>query len=237
MKHNIIVAIREFAKNNNLPNTFSAIDIAEKLHLGQDRKSGEAYICHPCAVASLLAQYGIYDDIILATTLLHDVIEDCEVTKEELIQNYNVHSIVAGNVEILSYDKEVDTKEEYYERIKNSPDCLLIKLADRWHNLLTMFGIFEIEKMRDYVKETEEYILPLCDYGRKEYPQYSKIICELRDQIIDNIELAKIHIDDYEKSKRLSGINSTVSILYKRILDYYNNKVYGKNQSKLRQRI
>lgn len=74
-----------FADGKGLKNTLKAAYLANELHDGQERKDGGPYISHPARVANSLKARKINDDIILATALLHDVLEDCNVTEEELI--------------------------------------------------------------------------------------------------------------------------------------------------------
>lgn len=184
--HKELVYIKGFAKGRNLDRTVKAIAYASQLHEGQKRKSGEDYIEHPMRVCKQLISLGVNDDCILASALLHDVIEDCGVSELELKEKFSVN--VGNCVSILS--KQIRpkgvTKEEhnsrYYAKIVESGNikAMLVKISDRCHNLSTMAGPFSKEKIMEYIKETETYIYPLCRYVIDNYPEYSDIVYSMR---------------------------------------------------------
>lgn len=155
-------------------NALKAIKVANKLHKGQKRKSGEEYIVHPLRVASSLLALKITDEDVISTAILHDVIEDCNVTKDELVYKYGIKKEVAEYVSILTKTKEMSI-EEYYSNIKESPVCVLVKIADRCNNVSTMAGVFNNKEISLYVEETEKYIIPLCMYGKEVGTVISKL--------------------------------------------------------------
>lgn len=181
MSHKEMIYLKGIAKGNHLYNTLKAITAATFLHEGQYRNSGEPYIDHPMRVTSALVALNIRDDVILSTSMLHDVLEDCDVTPEELVARYGIHSEIIDNVKVLS--KCGITTDVYYENIKRNPVALLVKIADRCHNVSTMVGSFSTEKMKMYVQETEEYIMPLCKHGKRYYPEYSDQIFSMKYHI------------------------------------------------------
>ena len=112
-----------------------AKEFAAKSHKGQLRKNGiTPYINHCAGVVSLLKEIGIVDDDILSAGWLHDVIEDCNVTKEQIEQEFNVN--IARIVSVLTRDVD---RETYKERIKQSDyQVQIVKLADTVHNCSEM---------------------------------------------------------------------------------------------------
>lgn len=74
--------------------------------------------------------------------------------------------------------KSKDYNDEYYAKIQNDPEAVLVKLADRYHNLSTLYNFTE-EKKSKYIKETEDYVYPLIKYAENHYYQYSSIIRNL----------------------------------------------------------
>lgn len=144
----------------------------EKHSISPPRLTGEPYICHPARVALILAQEKMESEII-AAAFLHDVIEDCSVTKEMLTSTFG--GTVAKIVDALSaLDKKATshlTKEErdnqsYYKFLSQLPKANLaiyVKLADRLDNLRTM-GNMPSEKMLNKFQETEDFYLPLAEY-------------------------------------------------------------------------
>lgn len=182
-----LVYIKGFAKGRNLHKTVKAISYATKLHEGQKRKSGEDYIDHPMRVCKQLISLGIYDDHILASSLLHDVIEDCGVSSADLKEKFSVN--VGNTVSLLSKPKFVPkgmdkatVLSRYYDAIMNSDNigAMLIKISDRCHNLSTMTGPFTQDKIREYIHETKTYIYPLCRYVIDNYPKYSDIVYSMK---------------------------------------------------------
>jgi GTP pyrophosphokinase len=208
MSHKEMIYLKGLSKGMGLYNTLKAINIANILHEGQKRRTGEDYIIHPVRVASALSALGIHDDSILATALLHDVIEDCGITKDQLIHQYGLNPQIAENVQILSKNKDMSTKV-YYERISSNPTCLLVKISDRCHNVSSMVGGFTPEKMKSYIEETEEYIYPLCKYGKNFYPEYSDQIFSMKYQIESVLLVVKSFVHMYEKTK---SINEEVTL-------------------------
>ncbi|WP_087023350.1 bifunctional GTP diphosphokinase/guanosine-3',5'-bis pyrophosphate 3'-pyrophosphohydrolase [Thaumasiovibrio subtropicus] len=141
--------------------------VARDAHEGQFRSSGEPYIIHPVAVARILAEMHL-DHETLQAALLHDVIEDTEVTKEDLDARFGstVAELVDG-VSKLDKLKFRDRKEAQAENFRKmimamTQDIrvILIKLADRTHNMRTL-GALRPDKKRRIARETLEIFSPL----------------------------------------------------------------------------
>ena len=82
--------------------------------------------------------------------------------------------------------------EEYYSNIKESPVCVLVKIADRCNNVSTMAGVFNNKKISLYVEETEKYIIPLCKYGKELYPNLGDEIFTMKYHILSILDFAKL---------------------------------------------
>jgi GTP pyrophosphokinase len=190
MSYETFVDLRGFARGRKLFETLKAINVAEKLHRGQKRKSGEDYIEHPIMVAAELVALGIDDDHTLAAAVLHDVIEDCKVTSKQLIDEYGIHPVTAEYIDILS-KKEGMSTNLYYTGIRKYLATMLIKIADRCHNVSTMAGVFTNKKIGEYVEETETHVYILCSYCTDEYPQYADQIYVMKYHIISLCNMAK----------------------------------------------
>ncbi len=126
---------------------WKALSFAVDAHQGQFRKSGEAYISHPCHVAQILAEeLEVTDPETLAAAILHDTIEDVpEVTPEVIGEHFgrNVEAIVDGctKVENLSGDRQTFSKQVHRKIFSGAAsriEVMLIKMADRLHNMRTM---------------------------------------------------------------------------------------------------
>ena len=144
-----------------------AYSIAEDMHNGQLRKSGEPYIIHPVEVARILAELGM-DDETLVAGLLHDVIEDTPYTKEQLKAEFGeeVLLLVDGVTKLGSIvfenkeEKQAENLRKMFLAMSKDIRVLIIKLADRLHNLRTINYMTE-EKIKEKCRETLEIYAPL----------------------------------------------------------------------------
>ena len=144
-----------------------AIDYAYSKHEGQYRKTGEEYIIHPLSVAIILTTIKADKDTIIAS-LLHDVLEDTPTPKEELENLFGktVANLVDGVTKINSIN--VSTENEYltnyYKKIivgmSEDVRVIIIKLADRLHNMRTLYAI-PVDRQKLKAKETLEILAPI----------------------------------------------------------------------------
>jgi len=167
-----------------------AFSIAERAHAGVMRKDGVTpYIEHPIKVASLLFELGVQDDKILAVAILHDVLEDCDdtVVKDDLFKSFDTSTI--RSIGLLSKSKNYNNTE-YYNAIANDPVATLVKLADRAHNLSTVYNFSEEKKLK-YINETIEFVYPLISHAQHTYYEYSsqlRILDIMIESIVKNVE-------------------------------------------------
>jgi GTP pyrophosphokinase len=177
-----LIFLKGFAKGREYWEMLKAIQVATELHDGQVRKSGGQYIEHPIYVAHTLVSLKLYDEALLTAAILHDVVEDCNISTNDLVMKYGFSSEVASIVSLLSKQPGEST-DVYYTAISYNVKSALIKIADRSHNISTMIGAFSEDKMKSYVKETEEFVMPLCRYAIRQYPEYSDDIYIMRNHI------------------------------------------------------
>lgn len=138
----------------------------EYAHRGQKRKTGAKYVSHLYEVRDLLIEDGINDEDILKAALLHDVIEDTCISKSYLELRFG--SKVAEIVSVISKDSFWKTRycktkahvDAIEEKWIHYPEAVLIKMADRLHNLQTIHG-FDANKRKKYLFETKNFIMPL----------------------------------------------------------------------------
>ena len=117
---------------------------------------------------------GIHDDAVIAACLLHDVVEDCGRTPEELPVDEETQELVR----LLTHAKTTSENRdavlrEYYDAIAKNPKAALIKCFDRVNNLSNMALGFTRDRMVEYVEETEKYIVPLLRVIKDNAPEYS----------------------------------------------------------------
>lgn len=145
---------------------FRALEFAHELHKGQQRKSGAPYISHPCAVAEILArEMRFKDPLLLAAALLHDVVEDIpNVTLEDIEHQFGpiVAELVDGCTKLTRHHLDRATlKDLTHSKIFLSASrrlgVLLIKLADRLHNLRTLHHLAKAKRQRIALETIEVY--------------------------------------------------------------------------------
>ncbi|MDM7948308.1 bifunctional (p)ppGpp synthetase/guanosine-3',5'-bis(diphosphate) 3'-pyrophosphohydrolase [Hydrogenophaga sp.] len=144
-----------------------AYRFADEAHLGQLRKNGDPYITHPIAVAAQCAEWKLDAQAMMAA-LMHDAIEDCGVTKEDLVQRFGapVAELVDGltKLEKLEFDTREQNQAESFRKMllamAKDVRVILIKLADRTHNMRTM-GDMPRDKWQRISSETLEIYAPI----------------------------------------------------------------------------
>ena len=138
---------------------------AEKYHTGQLRKSGDAYITHPLAVATILAELGMTAPTLCAA-LLHDTVEDTPYTVDELTRDFGeeIAMLVDGVTKLdkVKYGEsaQAETIRKMVVAMAKDIRVLVIKLADRLHNMRTL-GFLRQEKQERIARETLEIYAPL----------------------------------------------------------------------------
>lgn len=178
--HKTLLHLKSFAEGKDFFKTMKAVHVAMQLHQGQTRKTGEPYIEHPMKVANKLKTLRLNYDDLYASALLHDVREDCKVNDAYIRTEFNDN--IANIVSLLTKDSSIPT-DIYYENILHDPFATLVKIADRCHNVSTMAEAFSKEKIESYIKETNDYVIPLCRKAVIKYPEYSNEIYNMKDHI------------------------------------------------------
>jgi len=144
-----------------------AYRIAERMHRGQMRKSGEPYITHPLAVAQILAELGM-DTTTLVAALLHDTVEDTSYTLEALDRDfgaevaYLVDGVTKFDKVFYGQDAEAETIRKMIVAAGRDVRVLIIKLADRLHNMRTLDARSLASRQR-IARATQDVLVPLCD--------------------------------------------------------------------------
>jgi GTP pyrophosphokinase len=163
----LLKTVRANRPNDDLEVIRKAYDFALRHHKGQSRASGEPYLVHPLEVACVLAEMKL-DSTAIAAGLLHDAIEDTNVTNEEIQREFGdqVAHIVEGVTKISKIDfatKEERQAENVRKMVLAMVDdirVVLIKLADRLHNMRTL-GHLAPERQAQIAQETLDIYAPL----------------------------------------------------------------------------
>ena len=166
----LIDKVKIYNKFLNPERLSKAYDFAVKAHKDQKRDSGDPYSNHPIAVANILTELKL-DSATITTGLLHDTIEDTHATYKTIKEEFGqeVPDLVDGVTKISVFENKasVNSKAENFRKLilATSKDIrvLLVKIADRLHNMRTIDAISKIEKRQRIAKETMEIYAPLAD--------------------------------------------------------------------------
>jgi GTP pyrophosphokinase len=158
-----------YLKPEDISQLQSAYHFSEQAHEGQFRQSGEPYISHPLAVASILAQWHL-DSQALTAALLHDVMEDTSVTKTEISRNFGkpVAELVDGVSKLnkIEFESQAEAQAENFRKMllamARDVRVILIKLADRLHNMRTLAAVAP-DKRRRIARETLDIYAPIAN--------------------------------------------------------------------------
>ena len=234
----LIEKVKSYNKFLNPDTLNKAYDFAVKAHSNQKRDSGDPYVFHPIAVANILTELKL-DSATIATGLLHDTIEDTIATYETVKKEFGeeVADLVNGVTKLSALENKVlsNTKSENFRKLilATSKDIrvLLVKLADRLHNMRTIDYINDIEKKKRISKDTMEIYAPLADRMgmnriRDELEDLSfKILNpEARNLVNERLNLIKKKYDDtfVEMSKSFTDLLKKENI---------NSKIYGREKT------
>lgn len=250
----LLEKIRVNCHNVDIEMVKKAYYFAEEAHKDQKRESGEPYIIHPVAVAEILAEMGMDTNTIVAG-LLHDVIEDTDCSYEETVTMFNeqVANLVDGVTKLTRLgEMEYKTKEE--QQADNVRKMLLamakdirviiIKLADRLHNLRTL-KFMPAKKQKSKAKETLNIYAPLAHrlgiskikweledlcfrYLHEE--EYYQLVKDIAEKRVEREAYIKEIVDDLKKQLESSGIDSDIEGRPKHFYSIYK-KMVNKNKS------
>lgn len=191
--------IEGIADKNNLKQTMMALPLMKELHKGQFRygKDKKPYIVHPMMIARQAVALGLLDDELVAAILLHDVLEDCDVKKENLPVSDEVKKIV----ELVSFFEkegvpEPEAKANYYQKIAAHKKASILKVLDRCNNVSTMGETFSIPRLCRYIEETETYVYPLIEKIMSDYPEYYDAAFLAQYQIESILKTLKRFLDE-----------------------------------------
>ena len=231
--NDLIKQIKSYNKFLNIETLNKAYNFALEAHQNQKREEGVPYIIHPVAVAKILTDLKL-DSATITTGLLHDTIEDTKVTYESVKKEFGeeVANLVEGVTKIseLEIKASTDSKAENFRKLilATSKDIrvLLVKLADRLHNMRTINFVKDKDKIIRKAKETMEIYAPLADRmgmnrirDELEDLSFSVLNKPARNLILERLNFIKNNRDDTFNSisvelielLKTNGINATIT--------------------------
>ena len=148
-------------------------------HKGYTRRTGEDYYYHCLNVANILQSFNYNDENLLCTALLHDCIEDLPNCDEQTILKFTNRDI-AHSVNLLTKQKDVnyhlkENLENYLNDILQDRNAVLVKIADRMHNISTLTNVSNEKRINKY-NETKQYFIPLIEKAIERYPQDTEFL-------------------------------------------------------------
>ena len=219
---NLLQKLKKHNPSADLDPVIKAFEFSKAKHEGQFRVSGEPFFSHPVAVANILADMAL-DVSSIAAALLHDVVEDTDVTEAEIAAEFGetVELLVSGVTKLgkIPYtsneDQQIENLRKMFLAMANDVRVIVIKLADRLHNLRTLKSMPE-PKQREKARETLEVFAPLAHRLGM-----SKIKMELEDlslKYIDPIGYYEI-VDkiSQKQGEREKNIADMISLLNSRL--------------------
>ncbi len=217
----LIDKIKSYNHSADLDMVRLVYDFAAKAHDGQFRKSGEPYIIHPLSAAYILATMKIEVNIILAT-LLHDVPEDTAVTLEEIEKNFgsDIASMICGITKLgkLKYrgvERYIENLRKMFVAMAEDVRVMIIKFADRTHNLLTLDSLPEKKRYRIALESLEIYAPIAHRLGMGEFKG-----------MLEDLSFKYVYPKEYERTK----------VIRDKILEgteVYIEKIIGKIKNEL----
>jgi len=248
---NLLKKVKEYAPNADLDMIRIAYEFAKDAHEGQTRKSGEPYIVHPLGAAHIAADMRIDPTIVIAT-LLHDVPEDTEVTLEDVGKNFGseIESLVAGITKLgkLKYrgvERYIENLRKMFVAMAEDVRVMIIKFADRIHNLSTLDALPPQKRYRIALESLEIYAPIANRLGMAEmkgeledlsfkyvYPKEYERVKKLREE---KLKGKKVYLKNIEASVQKELQDAGIKIIHcygrnKRLYSFYKKLLRKENQ-------
>ena len=234
----LINKVKSYNKFLNPEKLNKAYNFAVKAHENQKRDSGDPYSNHPIAVANILTELKL-DSATIATGLLHDTIEDTHATYETIKNEFGqeVADLVDGVTKISVFENQATStsKAENFRKLilATSKDIrvLLVKIADRLHNMRTINAITKTQKKERIAQETMEIYAPLAD--RMGMHRIRDELEDLSFEVLNNNarELIKKRLNEI-KDDKVNSFNS-ISLEFSSLLNEYkiNAEIVGREKT------
>jgi GTP pyrophosphokinase len=213
-----------------------AYEFARKAHAPQKRKSGEPYILHPIAVATIAAEELSLDTDSVMCALLHDVVEDTEYTTEDIKERFGENvaylvGVVTKQKKVqYKMSKQVDNYEQLLDSIQFDIRALMVKIADRLHNMRTLQSMREDKQMK-IAGETDYFYAPLANrlglYDVKtdlenlsfkfRCPmEYGSLAAQLTEDAVSNDKRLLLFCSEIEEILKSNNIRAKAEIFYRK---------------------
>ncbi|GJL94732.1 MAG: GTP pyrophosphokinase [Hyphococcus sp.] len=210
---------------------------AMKAHGDQMRQSGDPYFSHPLAVAAILTELNA-DPATVATALLHDVVEDTDYTLDDIHKHFGpeIAQLVDGVTKLSQIElrdeasKQAENFRKFVMAMADDVRVLLVKLADRLHNMRTLYHIKKAEKRRRIAMETMEIYAPLA--GRIGVQRIREELEDIsfRELSPDAFATIKARLDDLHEHSVSSVVELATVLREKLVAEGMNAQIYSREK-------
>lgn len=176
-----------------------AMEYASHYHTGMRKDGKTPEFHHQVSIALFLRTLEkglLFPQETIAAAILHDVVEDYNVSTSEIKLKFG--DAVANAVNALSKSADGFKKAEgdYYHIIGTNPIASVVKGADRINNVQTMPGVFSKEKQRSYVAESKNLILPMLKVARRKFPAQEAVYENIKHMLVSQLSIISMMIDE-----------------------------------------
>jgi len=191
------VAMRYWLHGKGFSGAVRAMEFAAEHHIGFRKDGSTPEFHHQISIASYIRTLPelMWPEETLATTFLHDVVEDYDVDLHVIESQFG--KPVRRAVSLLSKKiggYEIGVKE-YYEAMQGNAIASIVKGADRMHNFQTMSDVFTAKKQETYIEECENFIFPMLKIARKKFPEQEPTYENIKHVLYSQIGLLKIGLE------------------------------------------
>ena len=208
LRHNL----RQWLLGREYHIALAAMELGLQYHTGTRKDGVTPEFQHQVSQATFCRTLDgvlMHPEETLATIFLHDIVEDCEITPEEVLHHLKskgaeLHlqlKLISSGLDKMtnqygdgfSHGQKGIKKEyeEYYGAMEDCPVASICKGMDRMHNHQSMIGVFTHEKQRDYIKHTEEFIIPMLKVSRKNWTRQEAAYTNVKHILQSQIELVE----------------------------------------------
>lgn len=187
----LFIALRYYCMGAKYTKALKAMEFARRIHTGKRKDGITAEFQHQVEIALYLTTLKdvMNEEEGIAVALLHDTMEDYEhVTYPDIVNETDMS--IADACELLN--KNGKKPENYFGDIGSHPVASLVKGSDRVHNINSMKGVFTPEKQQEYIKEAEQWFLPMLKNARNKFPEQTRAYFNIEHMLRSQINLLKV---------------------------------------------
>lgn len=200
MKHfeKLFTALKYYLIGKNYYNALKALQFARTHHCGFRKDGSTPEFQHQLEICMYLMTLKDLEneETVLTTALLHDSIEDYEISIEEIETKFGKEVTKCVWLLTKQYKNQKKNMDLYFEEISKNPIASLVKGADRIHNVQSMIGVFSKEKQIKYIDEVEKCFLPMIKKAKSNFPSQGAAYFNIQHMLISQVHLVRaIHED------------------------------------------